>query len=52
MKESKSGKGLGNENSQFGTCWINSVEIGDKKIRKEDLEFYLESGWKKGRIKK
>lgn len=52
MKESKSGKGLGNENSQFGTCWINSVEIGDKKIKKEDLEFYLESGWKKGRIKK
>ena len=38
-------------NSQFGTCWITKEEI-NKKIKKEDLNSYLETGWIKGRRKK
>jgi hypothetical protein len=38
----------GKANSQFGTCWItNAKEV--KKIKKEDLDFYLKNGWKIGR---
>ena len=50
MSEAKKGKGTGKVNSQFGTCWItNSIE--NKKIKKEELNSYLEKGWKKGRVK-
>ncbi len=49
MSKSKKGKGVGEENSQFGTCWITN-EIENKKIKKEDLNSYLESGWRKGRV--
>lgn len=39
----------GAANSQYGTCWVtNSKE--SKKIKKNELEFYLNSGWRKGRI--
>jgi hypothetical protein len=48
MRDSKLGKGLGKENSQFGTCWIYS-EVENKKINKLDLDKYLSSGWTKGR---
>ena len=38
----------GEKNSQYGTCWI--YKNGEnKKIKKEELDFYLESGWSKGR---
>ena len=48
MSESSKGKGVGKENSQYGTYWItNSEEV--KKIKKEDLDFYIERGWKRGR---
>jgi group I intron endonuclease len=45
MSDSKKGKGVGESNSQFGTCWItNGVE--NKKIKKtEDLP----KGWEFGR---
>lgn len=36
------------ENSQYRTCWIMN-EKENKKIKKEDLEKYLELGWVKGR---
>ena len=41
-------KNLGENNSQFGTCWINN-QIEVKKIKKEDLPFWLNLGWSKGR---
>ena len=41
-------KNLGETNSQFGTCWIcNRDEV--KKIKKEELQFWLDQGWNKGR---
>ena len=41
-------KNLGESNSQFGTCWIcNDEEV--KKIKKEDLQSWLDNGWRKGR---
>lgn len=43
-------KGLGNQNSQFGTCWITDGNV-NKKVKKEIL--IIESGWVLGRtIKK
>lgn len=38
----------GNKNSQYGTCWINK-DKENKKIKKEELEIWLEQGWIKGR---
>lgn len=48
MSEKKQGKGISEMNSQFGTCWITKDGI-NKKIKKENLETYLELGWVKGR---
>ncbi len=39
---------IGDKNSSFGTCWITK-ENENKKIKKEDLEVYLQQGWIKGR---
>lgn len=48
ISESNKGQGKGSANSQFGTCWItNGEEV--KKIKKENLESYLDKGWRKGR---
>ena len=42
-------KTKGNLNSQYGTCWItNGVE--NKKIKKEELDSWVELGYNKGRI--
>lgn len=44
MSEAQQGK----SNSQFGTCWIcNGSEV--KKIHKEELDAFLERGWRRGR---
>lgn len=48
MSESNKGKGLGDKNSQYGTCWITKEGV-NKKIKKELLESFIEQGWKKGR---
>jgi hypothetical protein len=48
MSEKKKGLGVGETNSQFGTCWIIKDGI-NKKIKKEDLETYLNEGWVQGR---
>jgi hypothetical protein len=48
MSKSKIGTGLGENNSQFGTYWITKNGI-NKKIKKEELNTYLQQGWVKGR---
>ncbi len=48
MSESSKGMGVGNTNSQYGTCWITKDGL-NKKIKKEDLETYQKEGWVKGR---
>lgn len=42
----------GEKNSQYGTCWIMK-DNENKKIKKEELDTYIQMGWIKGRkIKK
>ena len=48
MSESSKGTQIGSKNSQFGTCWIYN-DIESKKIKREDLDSHLKSGWIKGR---
>jgi hypothetical protein len=48
MSESSKNTGLGETNSQYGTCWITK-DGTNKKIKKQDLETYLNEGWVKGR---
>ena len=43
------GRGEGNKNSQFGTCWVTHSELGNKKISKTDLDKFLSLGYTKGR---
>lgn len=38
----------GEKNSQYGTCWVMK-DNNNKKIKKDELEHYLELGWIKGR---
>lgn len=38
----------GSKNSQYGTCWITNGQK-DKKIKKEELDYWLEKGYTKGR---
>ncbi len=45
---SKKDTGKGETNSQYGTCWITRDGL-NKKVKKEDLETYLNEGWLKGR---
>ena len=33
----------------FGSCWINK-DCKDKKIKKQDLNTYINDGWSKGRL--
>jgi len=48
MSEKKRNTGCGEENSQYGTCWIQK-NGENKKIKKEDLKFFEVKGWIKGR---
>ncbi len=48
MSKKKQGYGLGQTNTQFGTCWITKNNI-NKKIKKEDIENWITEGWIKGR---
>jgi hypothetical protein len=43
------GRGKGEKNSQFGTCWIYHPELGNKKISKNEIDKYLSLGYNKGR---
>jgi hypothetical protein len=40
--------GVGNKNSQFGTCWVRN-SLGNKKIKKEELDTYISNGYVIGR---
>jgi hypothetical protein len=51
MSISHRGRGIKENNSQFGTCWVFKNEL-DKKINKIDLNVYLNNGWKLGRFVK
>lgn len=46
--EKNSLKQQGEKNSQYGTCWIHKG-LENKKIKKEDLHFWLKKNWFKGR---
>lgn len=48
ISEKRKGTGTGETNSQYGTCWITKDGI-NKKIKKEELDTYLNDGWIKGR---
>ena len=43
----------GEKNSQYGTCWIYKFDENNKpvniKIKKDELENYINDGWIKGR---
>ena len=49
ISEAKKGTGNGDNNSQYGTCWVTKGS-DNKKIKKEDLEVYIELGWIQGRV--
>jgi len=49
ISETTKGTGISTSNSQYGTCWITKEGI-NKKIKKEDLQAYLNEGWVKGRF--
>lgn len=43
-------KQKGENNSNFGKCWVYNEDLKENKsIKKEDLDQWLEKGWKKGR---
>jgi flagellar motility protein MotE (MotC chaperone) len=48
--ETNSVKQSGEKNSQYGTCWITKDGV-NKKIKKEDLDSFIQDGWIKGRVK-
>lgn len=48
MKISAAGKHVGEKNSQYGTCWITNGKE-NKKIKKEELDFFINLGFYKGR---
>lgn len=50
MIESSKNKGIGQNNSQYGTCWITNGNL-NKKIKKEELDDWILLGYYKGRIK-
>jgi hypothetical protein len=44
------GKYKGEQNSQYGSCWIHNLDLKEsKKIKKEDINQWLEKGWLNGR---
>jgi hypothetical protein len=49
MSESRKGKKMGHENSQYGRCWIFNEEYKiNKVIHVDDLPGYIEKGWIRG----
>ena len=42
----------GSKNSQYGTCWVYKIienKCVNKKIKKDEIEHFLNDGWYKGR---
>lgn len=48
MSQSSKGMCVGEKNGSFGTCWITK-DNENKKIKKVELEQYINIGWVKGR---
>lgn len=48
MSESAKGRTKGEDNSQYGTCWITKDGL-NKKIKKENFDIWFNDGWVKGR---
>ena len=48
QRNAKLNYGIGETNTQFGTCWIMKDNI-NKKIKKDELNIYIQNGWIKGR---
>jgi len=48
MSESSKGMGVGSTNSQYGTCWITRGGE-NKKIKKEEIDRFIQQGWFNGR---
>jgi len=48
IRSSVLGKQSGSMNSQFGSCWITK-DKQSMKIRKDDIQSYLDLGWQLGR---
>lgn len=38
---------VGKNNSQYGTTWVWKKENGNKKIKKDELEHYIDRGWER-----
>lgn len=49
MKSSRKGNQTAEKNSQYGTCWITDG-VKNKKVKKEEIDFWLEHGYHRGRI--
>lgn len=49
MSKAHKGKGIGNKNSQYNTCWITNGII-NKKINKTNINSIANTEWKLGRI--
>lgn len=48
ISSTKKNQGVGEQNSQFGTCWISKDGLS-KKIKNEELDLHLNEGWLRGR---
>lgn len=48
MSETSKGMGIGEKNSQYGTCWITKDGV-NKKVKKDELDSHLHDGWVTGR---
>lgn len=48
ISEKRKGKGSGEQNSQYGTCWVTKNGL-NKKIKKENIDSFNKDGWVKGR---
>lgn len=49
ISNTKKGKNTGEDNSQYGTCWV-SKDGKNIKIKKTDLHEWLNNGWVKGKL--
>lgn len=50
ISNSRKGQSKGVKNSQYGTCWIMNESLKEsKKIKKNDLQDWLDKGWSIGR---
>ena len=49
MSADRKGKYTGIDNSNYGNCWVYSdLESKNKTIKKQELNDYINNGWKPG----